>query len=101
MFFVTVKLLSMLTTPSSSYVSNKDFNMIEKQLSEDMEAIDKWCRDNEFILNLKKGKTEAIMFGTKQMLLKHKDELKVSYQNKPVSTCVTYKYPWCGPWCKG
>ena len=28
--------------------------MIEKQLSEDMEAIDKWCRDNELILNLKK-----------------------------------------------
>ena len=66
--------------------------MIEKQLSEDMEAIDKWCRDNELILNLKKGKTETIMFGTKQMLFKHKDELKVSYQNKPVSTCVTYKY---------
>ena len=43
--------------------------MIEKQLSEDMEAIEKWCRNNELILNLKNGEKEAIMFGNK-----HKDK---------------------------
>ena len=41
------------------YVSNKDFDLIEKQLSEDMEAIDKLRRDNELILNLKRRENES------------------------------------------
>ena len=53
-------------------VSDKDFFIIESKLSSDMEAIDTWCRKNDLILNLSKGKTEAMLFGSSQALSKTK-----------------------------
>ena len=45
------------------YYANKDIDVIEKVLNSEMESV-RDCRENELVLNLKKGKTEAMLFGT-------------------------------------
>lgn len=46
------------------FTSSKDLDNIEHNLSEDINSLASWFRDNELIINLKKGKTEVILFGT-------------------------------------
>jgi len=42
-------------------VANKDVNIINKLLNEDLEQISNYCFDNELMLNLKEGKTTRIL----------------------------------------
>ena len=46
------------------YVSSKNITDIENRLNEDMTAINHYRETNEHIINLKKGKTECVLFGT-------------------------------------
>ena len=73
------------------FVSDKDFCIIESKLSQDMAAIDTWCQENDLILNLNKGKTEAMMFGTNKSLKSH-PSLNVCYQHNAVEVTKSYKY---------
>ena len=47
------------------YFANKDITMIESYLNKDFEQIARFLDDNELIMNLKKGKTETILFNPK------------------------------------
>ena len=38
--------------------------LIQRNLSEDINNLCHWFEENELIINLKKGKTETILFGT-------------------------------------
>ena len=46
------------------FTSSKDLDAIQHNLSEDINSLASWFRDNELIINLKKGKTEVMLFGT-------------------------------------
>ena len=46
------------------YVADKDVGVINSKLTKDMDAIAKWLDQNALIINLKKGKTESLLFGT-------------------------------------
>ena len=46
------------------YVSDKCFAIVECKLSEELSSLSSWFHNNELILNLKKGKTESMVFGT-------------------------------------
>ena len=50
------------------YYSDKDMKEIEKVLSQDLCMVSKWLQENELVLNLKKGNTEVMLFGTKKRL---------------------------------
>jgi hypothetical protein len=50
--------------------ADKDAQNIEDALNEDMNLIRDYCYHNELLLNLKKGKTEVMLFGTSQRLRK-------------------------------
>eukprot|EP00795_Rhopilema_esculentum_P008370 gene8370-14344_t len=50
------------------YVADKETDSIENKLSKDMENLSEWLRCNELISNLKKGKTESILFRTAQRI---------------------------------
>ena len=56
-------------------LSNKNVDVIEKVLNLEMEYIGKACKENKLLLNLKKGKTEAMLFGTSKRLKLHGREL--------------------------
>ena len=46
------------------YVSGNDSDSIQKKLNADILEVHNWLTDNDLSLNLKKGKTETMIFGT-------------------------------------
>ena len=52
------------------FISSKDLDAIQHNhlLSEDISSLASWFRDNELIINLRKGKTEVMLFGTAKRL---------------------------------
>ena len=74
------------------YVSGKDTFIIETCLSADMKSISEWCEKNELILNLNKGKTEAMLFGTARNLSKQPKHLNITYGYNSLNITTTYKY---------
>ena len=47
--------------------------------------------DNELVLNLKKGKTEVMIFGTKSRL-SNVDQINIMYQGNTINCTESYKY---------
>ena len=50
------------------YYSHKNIEQIEEKLQVDFTNITSWFEDNQLVINLKKGKTEAMLFGTEKRL---------------------------------
>ena len=46
------------------YGSGNDSELIQKKLNVDILEVHNWLTDNDLSLNLKKGKTETMIFGT-------------------------------------
>jgi hypothetical protein len=69
-----------------------DVNAIEDILNLEMENIGKYCGENELLLNLKKGKTESMLFGTSKRISKYGRDLKIQYQNTEISFVKEYVY---------
>ena len=57
-----------------------------------MKRINEWCLKNELILNLGKGKTESMLFGTSRNLAKQPSYLNIKYAHHNVKFTKTYKY---------
>ena len=84
--------LIMYTDDTVVYVAEKDVKNIEMKLNEDLERISKYFCMNELIINLKKGKTEVMLFGTSKRLKTHGKEIEVTYDNVRVNFVTQYKY---------
>ena len=74
------------------YYSHKDMKEIEKVLSQDLFTVSKWLQENELVLNLKKVKTEVMLFGTKKCLNQQEHEIEINYQSQPINNRNNYKY---------
>lgn len=74
------------------YVTDKNKAKIEQHLEEDLEKIAVYFEKNELIINLKKGKTEAMIFGTGKRLSTTDNHLDVSYRGQSISNVPQYKY---------
>ena len=74
------------------YVADKDVAVINSKLTKDMDAIAKWLDENALIINLKKGKTESLLFGTSQRIAKQNETLTVMYQGANELNTSHYKY---------
>ena len=46
------------------FFADKDLKMIQSHLTENMDLISNWLKENELIINMKEGETEALLFGT-------------------------------------
>ena len=46
------------------YLACKDIIQLESKLTNEMECINKYLYENELVINLKKGKTETMLFTT-------------------------------------
>ena len=77
------------------FVPGKDVEIIEARLSADMKRVYEWCTDNELILNLHKGKTESMLFGTSKNLSQQPSVLNISFGDKTVNFTTKYKYLGC------
>jgi hypothetical protein len=74
------------------FVPGKDLSIIEARLSADMKRIYEWCADNELILNLSKGKTESMLFGTSKNLSLQTPVMNVTFGDKNINFTTSYKY---------
>ena len=77
------------------FVPGKDLAIIEARLSADMQRIHEWCTDNELILNLEKGKTESMLFGTSKCLSNQPPVINVTFRDKNINFTTRYKYLGC------
>lgn len=57
--------------------SHKDIEVIENNLLDDLANITSWLQQNQLIINMKKGKTESMLFGTRKRLSTLKDQINL------------------------
>ena len=70
--------------------SSNDIDAIQDSLSQDLDNLSHWFRDNELIFNLKKGKSEVMLFGTsKRLNLLQGCQIKLSVNGAPINTTTT------------
>ena len=74
------------------YFGHQDFIVIEKNLSDDLDNLSSWFNENELMLNMKRGKTELLLFGTPQRLAKTPRDLNVNYNQQRIHVTKSYKY---------
>ena len=73
------------------YTSSQSITEIERALTNEMENISKWLDNNRLVINLKKGKTEVMLFGTakrRSMI----DGLNIFFGDKRINVTDSYKY---------
>jgi len=61
------------------YVADPSFEIVEKKLNEDLEALSKFFDENELIINFKKNKTESVLFGFSKKFKSCPGELDIRY----------------------
>ena len=74
------------------FFAAKTVDEIESALSYDLRRIGLYCKTNELLLNLKVGKTEAMLFGSAQRLARHGRDLDILYENVPINFVTEYVY---------
>ena len=75
------------------FYSQKNMNDIQEGLDKDMNAVASWFNQNQLVINLNKGKTESMIFGTSQKLRKEGNpELTISVGANQIRSTSSYKY---------
>ena len=75
------------------YYSHKNIEQIEEKLQVDFTNITSWLEDNQLVINLKKGKTEVMLFGTEKRLSNlNNQQINLEYNGSKVHFTSCYKY---------
>ena len=89
--FLTLLCMQMML--SCSTYSHKNMNDIQEGLVKDMNAVAAWLNQNQLVINLSRGKTESMIFGTSQKLRKAGNpELTISIGANQIRSTSSYKY---------
>ena len=72
------------------YFQGKTKEIIENRLTEDFQLISDWLKTMDLVCNMKKGKTEVMLFGTLQKT--KRQFLNIQYNFQCLSSTDTYKY---------
>ncbi len=75
------------------YCSHKSIEQMEAKLQEDFASITSWLEENQLVINMKKGKTESMLFGTEKRLSNlSNQQIDLEYNGLKVSSTSSYKY---------
>lgn len=74
------------------YYAGKSLEDIENKLSHDFNFLSTWCEENELLLNLKKNKTEVMLFGTSRRLASLPRNIVLKYKFSFINVTSSYKY---------
>ena len=74
------------------FIADKNVQNIEMKLNKDLEKISAYFHLDELIINLKKGKTEVMLFGSSQRLKMGGNHLNVMYEGNKINFLAQYKY---------
>ena len=72
--------------------AHEEKETIEECLSQDCRQISKYLDETELIINLKKGKTESMLFGTARKLNKISEPFIVNYRDSIINETSCYEY---------
>ena len=75
------------------YFSDSNINSIHGNHQMDFQSLSKYLYNNELIMNLKKGKTEIMLFGTDQRIRRLENStLQIQHNDLTVNMTYSYKY---------
>ena len=74
------------------FISGKNLSNIETKLNMDLEKISAYFYFNELIINLRKRKSEVMLFGSSQQLKKNGKFLNVMYEGNKINFVVQCNY---------
>ena len=75
------------------YYTHKIMEQIEEKLQVDFTNITSWLEDNQIVINLKKGKTETMLFGTEKRLSNlNNQQINLEYNGSKVYFTSCYRY---------
>ena len=73
------------------FTSSKNQETIKGNLNTDLSKLATWFYENHLVVNLKKGKTEFIQYGTPNKLSKA-EKMDIMIRNEPVNEVQAYQY---------
>jgi len=73
------------------YVSGKNRDEVQTKLQKDFLSVTKWLDSKDLVINMKKGKTECMLFGTAQKIKNKTLEITNNHQHR-VHIAKSYKY---------
>ena len=74
------------------FCESKKLEEIEICLNGDIKNLHSWFKENELLLNLKPGKTEALSIGTSKRLSMLQREIEIKIMNQRINITNSYKY---------
>ena len=74
------------------YFSDPCFEVIQSTLNSELTNIANYFTENELIVNLAKGKTESMLFGTAKRLSLNPAKLELSFSGNQINFANCYKY---------
>ena len=74
------------------FISDKNVSNIETKLNKDLDKISAYFHLNELVINLKKGKSEVMLFGLSQRLKKGGNLVNVMYEGNKIYFVTQYNY---------
>ena len=81
----------MYADDSVIFFSERSVAAVEIVLNHEANLVGKWFTNNNLILNLKKGKTELVVYGTSQKLAKQRS-CNISLHGTPINQATNYEY---------
>ena len=75
------------------FTSSSDFYVVENHLNDDVQSLAAWFSENELIMNLKRGKSEAMLFGiSKRLNFVNGRQLNIQVDGTCINCTTSYKY---------
>jgi hypothetical protein len=73
------------------FYADKDSAAIQDVLTKDADRVASWIRENNLALNLKKGKTEFVLYGSHQKLSRMA-KCEITINNTEINEASSYCY---------
>eukprot|EP00795_Rhopilema_esculentum_P017922 gene17922-biopygen753 len=83
--------MTLYADDSVLYVAGKKCDIIEEKLNSDLKQIAYWLQQNNLVINLKKTKTECVLYGTHQRTSKSKP-MEIKINNTKITESKEYEY---------
>ena len=74
------------------YRAGKDIETIENVLTEELEQVARYFDENQLVINLKKDKTEVMLFGTAKRRSLQNRQLNITCRGVPINNTNEYTY---------
>ena len=74
------------------YCPGTSIAALEQKLNNDLSSVQNYFAENELIMNVSKGKTESMVFGTHKKLNMSSRNLNLYYKEHNISSTTHYKY---------